>query len=244
MTLQSIIQSLALVGIALQVCLAAVLLIKQAWGKFPLFVAYSLLNLSESVVLYMLMGHRQAYFYSHFVGEAIAVILGVAVVYEIFGYLFSLYPGLRRVALLNLYGAVVLLLVLAGTVLYTHTPIGKNGVVQALLLVEEAARIIEVGLVTLLFVFSTVFGLHWRQPVFGITLGVGIYAVIRLLMLVAAPHVGLTGPLALVNAIGFDCSMLIWLGYMLVPERVNQSELPARAQLEQWNQVIMELIHQ
>jgi hypothetical protein len=49
----------------------------------------------------------------------------------------------------------------------------------------------------------------------------------------------------LVELLGFGCSMLIWLGYMLVPDRITStSELPQRAQLEQWNQAIMELINQ
>jgi hypothetical protein len=247
MAIRSIIQGMVVAGLTLQLLLAVVLLAKKMWGKFPLFLVYSVTNLFEAIVLYILLPHRLAYFYTYVVFQTITIMLGVAVIYEIFKYLFSLYPGLRRVARLNLYVAVFILLLLAAAVLYAHAPIGKNGVVRAVLVAEEAARVLEVGLVTMLFAFSGLFGLHWRQPVFGITLGLGVFAVAKLLVLTVLPNVGAAGAqvVNLANAIGFDSSMLIWLGYMLVPERITSpEEMPQRAQLEQWNQAIMELINQ
>jgi hypothetical protein len=112
---------------------------------------------------------------------------------------------------------------------------------------EEAARVFEVGLIAFLFVFYSLFGLHWRQSVFGITLGLGIYTVVKLVALTVIPYVGPEGARAvnLAQMLGFNCSMLIWLGYMLAPERIiTTAEMPQRAQLEQWNQAIMELINQ
>jgi hypothetical protein len=58
------------------------------------------------------------------------------------------------------------------------------------------------------------------------------------------------GPIAvdvfnIIRGLSFDLSLLIWLGYILIPEHVaSQAELPKRAQLEQWNQAMMELINQ
>jgi hypothetical protein len=247
MSLQSVVQGVWAIGLVLQFLLAATLLAKKAWGKFPLFVAYSVFNLIESAVMYALLSHSVAYFYAYVAGETVAVALGLAVVYEIFTRLFFLYPGLRRVTRLSLYGVVAMLAVLAVAVLSSHTPIEKNGVLQAVFLVEEAARVVEVGLLTFLFVFYSLFGLHWRQSVFGITLGLGIYTVVKLLALTLMPYLSPSGGLAgnLISVLAFDCSLLIWLGYMLAPERViNTGELPQRAQLEQWNQAIMELINQ
>jgi hypothetical protein len=210
-------------------------------------VAYSLFNLVESTVLYVLLSHKGVYLYAYVVGETIAVGLGLAVVYEILSHLLALYPGLRGVARLSLCGVVLVLGLLAAAVLSSHAPIGKNGVVQAVLLVEEAARVFEVGLIAFLFVFYSLFGLHWRQSVFGITLGLGIYTVVKLVALTAIPHLSLEGArvVTMIHMLGFNCSMLIWLGYTLAPERIiTTAEMPQRAQLEQWNQAIMELINQ
>ncbi len=243
MSYQAAVQSVASVGLGLQVLLAVVLVAKRTWEKFPVFTAYALLNLLENLILYALARRAEAYFYAYIVGETITILLGLAVFYEIFVHLFSLYPALRRVARLSLVLSVLLLLSVGGAVLQAHIPIGKSGVAQTVVAVEEAARVLEVGLIAFLFVFSGLFGLHWRQSVFGVTLGLGIYTVGKLLVLTMSPHIGQA--LNLAQMLGFDCSILVWLGYILAPERViSTAELPKRAQLEQWNQAIMELINQ
>jgi hypothetical protein len=122
-----------------------------------------------------------------------------------------------------------------------------SGVVQAVLLLEEAARVLEVGLIGFLFIFSGLFGLHWRQSVFCIALGLGVFATVKLLALAIAAHVDplAVRSLSVIHMLTFDFSILIWIGYSLLAERVvSASDLPQRAQLEQWNQAMMELINQ
>jgi hypothetical protein len=243
---QRLVLGVWVVGLALQAVLAAVLMAKKMWGQCPIFAAYVFYMLGEAGVLFALYRDPGLYFYGYVVGETIALILGLALVYEIFTRLFSPYPALRRLARLSFQVVVVLLLLLAGALIYSRSPIGKDGVGAALLLVEEAARILEVGLITFLFLFSSVFGLHWRQSIFGITLGLGILTVGELLAVTIAPHVG-TGArqaLNLAHLVAFDFGLLLWLAYALAPERRAIVTLPKRAQLEQWNQAMMELIHQ
>ena len=44
--------------------------------------------------------------------------------------------------------------------------------------------------------------------------------------------------------VAFDCSLLIWLGYLLAPPERQPTPLDVpKAQLEQWNQAVMELIN-
>ncbi len=247
MASQSFVLDVWLVGLLLQVLLAVVLVVKKMWAKFPIFSAYALYTLTETVVLFTVYRKPSLYFYAYVVGESVSVILGLALVYEVFTRLFCLHPGLRRLAWLSFRSVVALLVIFAGAVIYSQAPVGKNGVGAALLLVEEAARILEVGLITFLFLFSSVFGLHWRQSVFGITLGLGIPAVGELVAVTIAPHVGPAArqSLNLAQLVAFDFGVLLWLSYALLPERAaSVAELPKRAQLEQWNQAIMELINQ
>jgi hypothetical protein len=87
--------------------------------------------------------------------------------------------------------------------------------------------------------------LHWRQNVFGIALGLGMFAAVELVTVTLIGHVSSATALtlALARGISFSASLLIWLGYLLLPERATSSaEIPKRAQLEQWNQAVMELI--
>jgi hypothetical protein len=113
--------------------------------------------------------------------------------------------------------------------------------------VEQAARIIEVGLLMCLFLMSSAFGLHWRNPVFGIALGLGLFVAIELIRVTVWGQTGreVHDALNVIRILGFNMSLLIWIGYLLAPERASSEvELPQRSQLEQWNQAVMELINQ
>jgi hypothetical protein len=244
---QSFVLGVWLAGLALQALLATVLVVKKVWAKFPMFTAYVLYTLGETGALFAIYRKPSLYFSAYVVGESVSVILGLALVYEVFARLLSMHPALRRLAWLSFRAAMVLLVLFAGAVVYARTPSGDNGVAAVLLLTEEAARILEVGLITFLFLFSSVFGLHWRQSVFGITLGLGIPAVGELMAVTIAPHVGPAArqSLNLAHLVAFDFGLLLWLSYALMPERLtSNTELPKQAQLEQWNRAVMELINQ
>ena len=74
-----------------------------------------------------------------------------------------------------------------------------------------------------------------------------MYAAVELTIMALVNYLGPTAidGLSLVRGLAFIFSLLIWLGYLLAPERATSSvEIPKRAQLEQWNQAVMELISQ
>ena len=113
------------------------------------------------------------------------------------------------------------------------------------MLAEEAARIVELGEIMFLFLSSSAFGLHWRQNEFGIALGLGTCAAVELFNVTLITHVSKETAqiFSLVRSLSFNFSLLIWLGYLLVPERTtSNAEIPKQDQLEQWNQAVMELI--
>lgn len=247
MDISSTIHSLIATGIALQVILAGTLLAKKMWAKFPMFTAYAVFSVLETAVAYAVYQNRSIYFWTYVIGESVSVVLGLSLVYEVFTSLFALHPGLRKLAMLIFRVAVLVLGALAAVVIYHRAPMGKVGIGVALLAAEEAARVLEVGLIMFLFLFSSAFGLHWRQWVFGIALGLGIFSAAKLTVVTMLPYAGsvVAQYLNLLLMISFNFSLLIWLGYLLVPERVaSKANIPKRAQLEQWNQAIVELIQQ
>jgi hypothetical protein len=141
----------------------------------------------------------------------------------------------------------VLLAVLGCIVAYAQ-PLGERGHLQAaFFIVEQATRIFEVGLLLSLFLFASAFGLHWRQYAFGVALGLGLFAAVELVGVTMRVQFGVTANamFAIVRTVSFSSSLLIWIGYILAPElAASPSEIPKRAQLEQWNQAVMELIYQ
>jgi hypothetical protein len=245
MSTSSVIYGLWFAGLGFQAFLLAVLLGKGMWRRFPFFTAYSFFTLLETVATLAVHQNRSAFFYTYWASECIGVVLGMAVTYEVFGHLFAAHPGLRKLARLIFRGALAALLVLGFAVFIGQAHTQINTAPNAILVIEEATRIVEVGLIMFLFLFSTAFGLHWRQPVFGIALGLGVFAAVELITVtVKSQMVGhASDALSIVRMVSYNLSLLIWLGYLLTPERVSiNAEVPKRAQLEQWNQAVMELI--
>jgi hypothetical protein len=244
MSLRLVIHDVWIVGIALQVLLAVVMLAKRTWQKYPIFSAYVFFNLLGAALIYAVFGNKVVYFYTYFVCESIGIVLGLGVVREIFTNVFSPHQALRKLATIIFRVAMVALVVLAGGVIYAQSGNAKS-IAHAVLLAEEAARIVEVGLIMFLFLSSSAFGLHWRQNVFGMALGLGMFAAVNLVAVTLIGHVSsaTAQALNLAHGVSFSTSLLIWLGYLLAPERATTAvEIPKRAQLEQWNQAVMELI--
>lgn len=235
-----------LATLALQTCLVAVLALRKMWKKFPFFFAYSAACLAGNVVEYSASKSLDAYIVAYIIAESVSIALALAVIYEVFRQLFSGHASLRKMAWLAFRIVCVLLVLLGAVVLYTHGPLGAKGIVAAVIVVEEASRIVEVGLIMFLFLFSSAFGLRWRQQIFGVVLGFGVFGAIRLAGITVVPHsFVVAGILNLIVMASYGATLLIWIGYTLAPERVTDTiELPKTAQLERWNQAIMELIHQ
>jgi hypothetical protein len=234
-------------GLGFQSLLVMVLLVKRFWNKFPLFFAYSLFGLAGGGGLYFVRSSPYMYFYAYWVIEGLGLVLGFGVIYEVFKRLLHPYPALKRLASITFQVAVVLLIALGCVAAYLQPSASKSSLGAGVLAAEEGTRIIEVGLLMFLFAFSTVFGLHWRQYTFGIALGLGLFVAVELIAVATRTRLGGTAAeiTSVARSVAFTLSVLIWTGYALAPERVSVgAELPKRAQLEQWNQAIMELIHQ
>lgn len=238
------------IALVLQATLVGVLLAKKMWQRFPIFTGYSILSFAFDLGLYSIYHSsipREFYLKMYWVNEGVGLILGLAVVYEIFNQLLAPYLALRRLAGQIFQIAVGLLAILGCFVVYAQ-PLGEsNHMLAGLMVVEQATRILEVGLLLFLFLFASAFGLHWRQYVFGVALGLGVFAAVELVAVTMRLQFGVTAnPIFnIVRTVSFNSSLLIWIGYILAPElAVKPAEMPKRAQLEQWNRAVMELIYQ
>jgi len=86
-------------------------------------------------------------------------------------------------------------------------------VVVGLKLLDRTVSLVQCGLVLILFVFSTYFGLSWRNYAFGSGLGLGIFASVQLGLVTLMAHVGMLESVALFDIVGFvayDSCVLIW----------------------------------
>lgn len=236
--------------VVLQFVLCVVLVAKGTWRKFPIFLTYCVSGLILNVGVYAIYASRLRYYFyfkAYWLAEAISLLMGLAVVYEIFHHLFTPYPGLRKLATQIFIGAAFLFVLLGCVLIYAQPSGEKNHIQAAFMVVQEASRVLEVGLIGALFLFAGIFGLHWRHYLFGIALGLGIFTVVDLVGITMRLQFGvMTNPvLGVLRSISFNSSIIIWVSYLLAPElATSPAEMPKRAVLEQWNTAVMELIYQ
>src|ERR1051325_880672 len=215
MPFHALVHDVWIAGIGLQVVLAAVLLYRRMWRRFPLFAAYAFFNLFEAALAYSISGNSRVYFYTYWVCEAISIVLGFAIVYEIFTALFSTHLALRRLASTVFGVAVMVLMVVGVIVIYAQPQAEGTGFTSAIMVVAEGSRVVEVGLLMFLFLFSTAFGLHWRAPRFGIALGPGLFAAVDLINVTLRSYfgIGAADVLNLARVATFCLSVLMWTVY-------------------------------
>ena len=91
-------------------------------------------------------------------------------------------------------------------------------------------RVVQIGLIMFLLVFSRYLGVSWRQQSFGIALGFGEFAAFELIVVAlrASGHIGQLTVDA-TNIIAYNCSVLVWLGYALVKGAARTSPVRERS---------------
>jgi hypothetical protein len=234
-------------SIGLLAILGVVLFTRGVWRRYPLFTAYVLADLLQALTLYGLRNHESVYVYTYWPFELTTMFLGLGVVYEIFKNLLAAYSSLSRIATILFEVSLVVLVLTGCIVMFTQPPVAGSRFVAAFVVIEQGVRIIEVGLLVALFLFSSAFGLHWKQHIFGIGLGLAVFTAVAL---AGAAFRARLGPqmmpwIILARQLSFGVSLLVWFGYLLIPEQVTiGSQVPQRGQLEQWNRAVKELIYQ
>jgi tellurite resistance protein TehA-like permease len=133
--------------------------------------------------------------------------------------MFRSYPALKRLGLMMFRGAAAALLLAAiGASAYGNAS-GIPPIVQGFAILDRSVAIVQCGLLAFLFVFAFYFRLSWRNFVFGIGLGLGIFSSVQLATsaLRAGQGVGSGAFDVLVMGTYFIC-VLIWIAYVFAPE--------------------------
>jgi len=225
---------------------------RRLYRQYPMFFLYTAFEILQFAVLFAKaysdphFGEGYAWLYS--VGLAASTAIRLGVIHEVFSQVFRNYPVLNATSRILFRGSVVLLLVL-GVALAASTPV--NGAVSFNFpthILDRTLSILQCGLLISLFFFSKHFSLSWRSPVFGIALGVGIFASVELASSAVLSQVGYSAHvwLDLVKMGTYHCCVMIWMFYLLVPEsrpRLSLRKFPDH-NLEIWNQELQRLLQQ
>lgn len=233
----------------LQILLAGFMLRRKLYREYPIFLAYTVSHVVRLVVLFCVyhQGNREAYRYTYLCAEALDAGLSFAVIYELYRHLLRAYGGVQKLAGIVFRWAAVVLLAVAVLTAAASPGADTSRVLAGLFTLDRAANIVSGGLLLLLFLFSSCFGLRWKHFAFGIAAGFALETSVELATFALRAHLGLLGKpiLSLISSAAYNCSVFIWLAYLLWPEPAPQpAKLPARLELEGWNQALLELLHQ
>src|SRR5580698_9212346 len=167
----------------LQSVLALVLLRRKLHKQFPVFFAFLLVQVANFAVIFPLYstGNYTLYFAPFWLGEAINAVLGFKVIHEVFLDVFRPYHTLKDLGTLLFKWAGVVMLLVSVVVAFSNS-YDQSPLVHAITTLHRSVRIVQVGLILFLLLFSRFLGVSKRQISFGIALGFGLFAGVDLMM--------------------------------------------------------------
>jgi hypothetical protein len=207
-----------LAGPLLQITLLIFMVRRQVSTVFPRFFSYILFQTLKSACLFVVYRYfPENYFYAYWVGNALSVIFTVAVMDEILRSLFREYGGIQILGTTIFRWSCGLLLLLAILGAWSSSETGGGDrVVAAVLAFDRSVRLMQLGLFLLLMLLCRIFRNCWRQQVFGIALGFGVFASVELILVSTVMWYGNSHAaiVSLLKSTAYNAVTLVWIGYL------------------------------
>jgi hypothetical protein len=236
-------QILWLVPLVLQCVVAAAMVRRRLFSRFPIFFGYTLLVPTRDVILLFMKYRSPGYAWVYWIGEALAVLLGLGVVLEVAQHLIRPYLFLRFLLkalwVLAATGTIIALLALVLTR-------GPEKAFESIMMLERAARFLQVCMLIVVLSLMSRLGLTWRHYLVGITAGFGVYSALDLALLEFRGHLHFVPDSAfvLLRPAAYNLAAIIWVSYFLKPWRTNQIGRLPDIDLEKWNNAVTGYIDQ
>lgn len=231
---------------ALQAVLAAILFRRKLHRAFPVFFAYLVAEIAIFVVLFPLQGGSyKLFFYTYWATAGVGVLLGFKVIHEVFLDVFRPYHTLRDLGTVLFKWAGLVMLMVAGVVAASSSGSNQEPLATGILTLQRSVRVVQVGLILFLLVFSRYLGISWKQRSFGIALGLGAYAGVELMLVAlngsftSAHYQAMSG---IINMAAYNLAILTWIGYALAPSDERQPAANA-VQTRRWEQSLNDIQH-
>jgi hypothetical protein len=217
---------------------------RKLYKRFPVFFVFLLAQIANFAVVFPLW-QRQAHMYKLYfeffwLGEAINAVLGFKVIHEIFIDVFRPYHTLKDLGTLLFKWAGVVMLLVSVVVAFSNS-IEQSPLVHAITTLQQSVRIVQLGLILFLLLFSRFLGVSRKQVSFGVSLGFGLIAGAEL-MLIALSAGGFVKTVELdpVNMLAYNVALLVWLGYALSPQAARETSIN-HLQTKRWEQGLADL---
>ena len=223
---------------------ALVLWHRKLHKQFPVFFLFLLAQIANFAIMFplWLTGVGTMYFWLFWLGEAVNAVLGFKVIHEIFLDVFRPYHTLKDLGTLLFKWAGVVMLLVSVVVAFSGSS-DQNPMMNAITTLQLSVRIVQVGLILFLLLFSHFLGVSWKQISFGISLGFGLFAGMEL-MLWALNSGGFVrhDSFDLINMFTYNFAVVVWLGYSFSRQAARDGAVN-RLQTQRWEQGLADLQH-
>ena len=161
--------TLACVGVALQICVIVLLLVRRSYLDFCFFFFYLLFGVLSTVVNLAVRENPFYYFYSYWVSEALGILLTFLAIQEAFRSVFRNFYGLNWFRL-SFPGVGILIALIAILRAIFFRPANHSPLAVTLISLEIAVGFLQFGIFCLFILLVRFFHMRWRQHAFGIVL--------------------------------------------------------------------------
>lgn len=236
----------ALLQLAITVKMYRVKIIRE----FPFFSTYTVVHVIRFLVLFPTSLFSRppyaGYFYGYWSAEALDVVLGIAVIYELYSHVFGEYQALRRLGNVLFQWSAAMLLLAAVAMAAMTTGSDTSRVIAGIMVAEQCFAFIRAGLLLFLFLFARAFGLTWRHYIVGIALGFAVYVSVDMAAAAIRGNIGsiANATYALIKTGAYNCTAVIWMMYFLQKKPASTLVQTApTADLKNWNAALQQLLN-
>jgi hypothetical protein len=186
------------------------------------------------------------YSWVYWLAEAVVVLLGVSIVYEVLKNLVRPYSSLRVLARgVFLVGAVIAGVIGPLLLVCTASPWRTKTLIESAILMQRSLRFVHVCLLIVAGWFQSRFGLRWNRYEGGIVTGLAIAAVldIALLELRGDLHWISHGQFVWLSPLSYNLAAVVLIAYFgPTPGRKLPPAAPPPSHLPEWNQMLREFL--
>lgn len=229
--------------------------------RHPLFVSYLVFVSLEQFCLYWMDVSPRfsplTWWLTFWAGMILEGLLKFAVIAELLKQLLRTWPSIAKLCRTVVTGVGVVLVLAAAVVAAYAAPDRDHRLVSGAHVLLQTIYIAQAGLIVSIFALAAYFRLPWERTSFGIAVG---YAVVwcqhlAILSLVAGGVVRYRVWLDFANMATYHAAVLIWFGYLLVPEKswefrkrpkpvslAASTAVASREELDLWNRELERLL--
>ena len=229
-----------LVPLSLQAAIALAILCRRLLRVFPIFFSYTVLVPVRDIILLLLPFPGNRYSFVFWWGDAVVILLSLAIIFEVLWHLFRPYPFLHFV--FRLVGIVAVVVIVCTLTLLRTGPIGADRILESILLMERSARVLQVGLLVALMLLMSRLGLTWQHYSLGIAAGFGIYSALDLILLELRGHLHFVNyaAFAFLGSGAYNLAVLVWAFYFLKSGAGTPVRSLPSTELANWNAALTE----